>query len=96
MILLSAFALRMAGLSLDASKDEQAAQLNFKSFQVLSCAAPLIWMKLVRAVPTLVGAVTHEVCHSCQSLTDSRSWERYRSWCFACCRLNFCCVPAAF
>jgi len=46
-LLLSAFALRIAGLSLDESKSEQAQQLHFKSFQVLSCVAPLIWVKLV-------------------------------------------------
>ncbi|WWC97015.1 hypothetical protein V866_003892 [Kwoniella sp. B9012] len=46
-LLLSAFALRVAGLSLDSSKDEQASLLHFRSFQVLACVAPLIWMKLL-------------------------------------------------
>ena len=47
-LLLSAFSLRIAGLSLGQDSNEQAQQLHFKSFQVLSCAAPLIWVKLVR------------------------------------------------
>ncbi|KIR69162.1 calcium activated cation channel [Cryptococcus bacillisporus CA1873] len=45
--LLTAFGLRVAGLSLAASKDEQAQLLHFRSFQVLSCVAPFIWMKLL-------------------------------------------------
>ncbi|CAD6589939.1 MAG: hypothetical protein TREMPRED_005579 [Tremellales sp. Tagirdzhanova-0007] len=47
MILISAFALRVAGLSLDRKDNDQSRQLHFKSFQVLSCAAPLIWVKLL-------------------------------------------------
>ncbi|KAK4688082.1 hypothetical protein P7C73_g2044, partial [Tremellales sp. Uapishka_1] len=43
-LLLSAFAMRLAGLNV--VDNEQAKSLQFKSFQVLSCAAPLIWMKL--------------------------------------------------
>ncbi|AAW41031.2 calcium activated cation channel, putative [Cryptococcus deneoformans JEC21] len=46
-LLLAAFGLRVAGLSLDASKDDQAQLLHFRSFQVLSCVAPFIWMKLL-------------------------------------------------
>ncbi|WRT65647.1 uncharacterized protein IL334_002592 [Kwoniella shivajii] len=46
-LLLSAFALRIAGLSLDPSKDDQASTLHFRSFQLLACVAPLIWMKLL-------------------------------------------------
>ncbi|OWZ56704.1 calcium activated cation channel [Cryptococcus neoformans var. grubii Br795] len=46
-LLLTAFGLRVAGLSLDASKDDQAQLLHFRSFQVLSCVAPFIWMKLL-------------------------------------------------
>ncbi|WVR03896.1 hypothetical protein IAU60_000895 [Kwoniella sp. DSM 27419] len=46
-LLLSAFALRVAGLSMAASKDKQAGNLHFRSFQVLACAAPLLWMKLL-------------------------------------------------
>ncbi|EIW66614.1 hypothetical protein TREMEDRAFT_74757 [Tremella mesenterica DSM 1558] len=46
-LLLSAFALRIAGLSMEDNKSEKAQQLHFKSFQVLSCVAPLIWIKLL-------------------------------------------------
>lgn len=46
-LLLSAFALRVAGLRLPIEEDDKAQALHFKSFQLLSCAAPLIWIKLV-------------------------------------------------
>jgi hypothetical protein len=47
-LLLSAFALRVAGLRTDhQGNPKDAAHLQLKSFQVLSCVAPLIWMKLV-------------------------------------------------
>ena len=47
-LLLSAFALRVAGLRIEyQDHPKQAAHLQLKSFQVLSCVAPLIWMKLV-------------------------------------------------
>jgi hypothetical protein len=60
-LLLSAFGMRVAGLMMGADKSEQAQNLHFKSFQVLSCVAPLIWIKLVRAA----GLAWY--------LTDSRS-----------------------
>lgn len=51
-LLLSAFALRVAGLSTDNGADpDKAEALQLKSFQVLSCVAPLIWIKVVRASP---------------------------------------------
>lgn len=44
-LLLSAFGLRVAGVQV---KDEsKSMDLHLKSFQVLSCVAPLIWMKLL-------------------------------------------------
>ncbi|WWC87828.1 uncharacterized protein L201_002720 [Kwoniella dendrophila CBS 6074] len=46
-LLLSAFALRVAGLSLASDKEEEASMLHFRSFQVLACVAPFIWMKLL-------------------------------------------------
>ncbi|WWC60249.1 uncharacterized protein I303_102815 [Kwoniella dejecticola CBS 10117] len=46
-LLISAFILRVIGLSMDSSKDEEASLLHFRSFQVLACVAPLIWMKLL-------------------------------------------------
>lgn len=50
-ILLSAFGLRLAGLIMGQEDNEQARNLQFRSFQLLSCAAPLIWMKLVNPSP---------------------------------------------
>jgi hypothetical protein len=53
-LLLSAFALRVAGLRIEHQNNpKDAAHLQLKSFQVLSCVAPLIWMKLVS--PTEYG-----------------------------------------
>ncbi|KAL7421162.1 Calcium channel yvc1 [Cryptotrichosporon argae] len=46
-LLLSAFTLRVIGLSLDPMENKRAQDLQFTSFQVLSCAAPLIWIKLL-------------------------------------------------
>lgn len=48
-LLLAAFSLRVAGLRIDQIDREKAQNLHFKSFQTLSCAAPLIWLKLVGA-----------------------------------------------
>jgi hypothetical protein len=50
-VLLSAFGLRVAGLIMGQEDNEQARNLQFRSFQLLSCAAPLIWMKLVSLRP---------------------------------------------
>ncbi|GFZ42615.1 hypothetical protein JCM24511_00332 [Saitozyma sp. JCM 24511] len=44
-ILLAAFTLRVIGLVMDDNGQEQ--QYHFRSFQVLSCVAPLIWVKLL-------------------------------------------------
>jgi hypothetical protein len=50
-LLLSAFILRVMGIRIDLDHDpKQAAHLQLKSFQVLSCVAPLIWMKLVSSL----------------------------------------------
>jgi hypothetical protein len=46
-LLLSAFALRIAGIVMNPGQQEKAQNLHFKSFQILSCVAPLIWIKLV-------------------------------------------------
>ncbi|ORY27438.1 hypothetical protein BCR39DRAFT_538029 [Naematelia encephala] len=46
-LLFTAFTLRMVGLRMDPSKDDQAQLMRFKSFQVLSCVAPLIWIRLL-------------------------------------------------
>ncbi|WWD16556.1 hypothetical protein CI109_100983 [Kwoniella shandongensis] len=46
-LLLSAFALRVAGLSLEHNRDKDAQMLHFRSFQVLACVAPLIWMRIL-------------------------------------------------
>jgi hypothetical protein len=45
-ILLTAFTLRIIGLFFD--NDDMEQSYHFRSFQVLSCVAPLIWVKLVR------------------------------------------------
>ncbi|KAK8861535.1 hypothetical protein IAR55_002357 [Kwoniella newhampshirensis] len=46
-LLLTAFGLRVAGLSLEPTREKDAQMLHFRSFQVLACVAPLIWMKLL-------------------------------------------------
>ncbi|WVO13318.1 hypothetical protein L204_100932 [Cryptococcus depauperatus] len=63
-LLLTAFALRMAGLFIDTKQSDQSQSLHFRSFQVLSCVAPFIWMKLLtvfdgfKTVGTLQVVVT--------------------------------------
>ena len=39
---------------MDPSKNDDAQNLRFRSFQVLSCVAPLIWMKLVSSKSLVV------------------------------------------
>ncbi|TYJ58757.1 hypothetical protein B9479_000593 [Cryptococcus floricola] len=46
-LLVTAFGLRVAGLSVDPSDTDTSQHLHFRSFQVLSCVAPFIWMKLL-------------------------------------------------
>jgi hypothetical protein len=41
--------------------NEQARNLQFRSFQLLSCAAPLIWMKLVSASRGLYRKLTSQL-----------------------------------
>lgn len=57
-LLTSAFVLRIMGITKDASKAEEAQYLRFKSFQILSCVAPLIWIKLV-GLPCSVDSGSH-------------------------------------
>lgn len=55
-LLLSAFVLRVMGIRIDLQDDpKQATQLQLKSFQVLSCVAPLIWMKLVSPLSLILS-----------------------------------------
>ena len=58
-LLLSAFAIRIAGIYMDETLSKRAQELHFKSFQVLSCVAPLIWIKLVSSL--LLGKLEHEL-----------------------------------
>ncbi|WVQ73691.1 hypothetical protein IAR50_003271 [Cryptococcus sp. DSM 104548] len=46
-LLVTAFGLRVAGLSVNPSDNDTSQHLHFRSFQVLSCVAPFIWMKLL-------------------------------------------------
>jgi len=59
-ILTTAFILRIAGLT--GSNDDQAASLRLKSFQVLSFAAPLIWMKIVTVFDGYKYVGTMQIC----------------------------------
>jgi len=45
------------GITMDPSKNDEAQYLRFKSFQVLSCVAPLIWIKLVRSTASFRSVV---------------------------------------
>ncbi|KAJ7490323.1 calcium activated cation channel [Mycena galericulata] len=59
-ILTAAFVLRVAGM---AGKDpDQAANLRLKSFQVLSFAAPLMWMKIVTVFDGYKYVGTMQIC----------------------------------
>ncbi|KAF8351641.1 calcium activated cation channel [Amanita rubescens] len=58
-LLFSAFVLRVAGVN---SSGEQSDYLRLTSFQVLSCAAPLIWIKLVTIFDGYKFIGTLEIC----------------------------------
>ncbi|KAJ7180384.1 calcium activated cation channel [Mycena crocata] len=58
-ILTTAFVLRVAGMT---SNEENAANLRLKSFQILSFAAPLIWMKLVTIFDGYKYVGTMQIC----------------------------------
>lgn len=43
---MTAFGLRVAGIRLDRESDQRK-ELHYRSFQVLACVAPLIWLRLI-------------------------------------------------
>ncbi|BEJ00680.1 hypothetical protein CcaverHIS631_0505370 [Cutaneotrichosporon cavernicola] len=45
-LIIAAFSLRVAGTRLDSDSEERK-NLNYRSFQVLACVAPLIWLRLI-------------------------------------------------
>ncbi|BEJ15939.1 hypothetical protein CspHIS471_0505440 [Cutaneotrichosporon sp. HIS471] len=45
-LIIVAFSLRVAGIRLDSDSEERA-NLHYRSFQVLACVAPLIWLRLI-------------------------------------------------
>jgi len=61
-LLVTAFALRVAGFNV--SDADQQADLKFKSFLVLSCVSPLIWMKLITVVDGFKYVGTLQICVS--------------------------------
>ncbi|CAE6531293.1 unnamed protein product [Rhizoctonia solani] len=61
-LLIAAFILRVWGLF--APDDDQSSALKLKSFQVLSCVSPLIWMKLVTVVEGFKYVGTMQICVS--------------------------------
>ncbi|KAG9100296.1 hypothetical protein FRC07_010425 [Ceratobasidium sp. 392] len=61
-LIITAFVLRIWGLY--AHDDEQSSALKLKSFQVLSCVSPLIWMKLVTVVEGFKYVGTMQICVS--------------------------------
>lgn len=44
--MITAFSLRVAGIRLDSDSEERK-NLHYRSFQVLACVAPLIWLRLI-------------------------------------------------
>ncbi|KAG8716244.1 hypothetical protein FRC11_006638 [Ceratobasidium sp. 423] len=61
-LLISAFVLRIWGLfTLD---DDHSSALKLRSFQVLSCVSPLIWMKLITVVEGFKYVGTMQICVS--------------------------------
>ncbi|QRV87749.1 ion transport domain-containing protein [Ceratobasidium sp. AG-Ba] len=61
-LIITAFVLRIWGLY--APDDSQSSALKLKSFQVLSCVSPLIWMKLVTVVEGFKYVGTMQICVS--------------------------------
>ncbi|KAJ7930058.1 hypothetical protein B0H13DRAFT_1963066 [Mycena leptocephala] len=58
-ILTAAFVLRVAGMT---GPEEKAANLRLKSFQILSFAAPLLWMKIVTVFDGYKYVGTMQIC----------------------------------
>ncbi|KAJ7682507.1 calcium activated cation channel [Mycena polygramma] len=58
-ILTAAFALRVAGMT---GHEDQASALRLKSFQVLSFAAPLLWMKIITVFDGYKYVGTMQIC----------------------------------
>ncbi|KAL7282554.1 hypothetical protein ACG7TL_004025 [Trametes sanguinea] len=58
-LLTAAFILRVGGI---ASHGDQAASLRLRSFQCLSCAAPLLWMKLIPIFDGYKFVGTMQIC----------------------------------
>ncbi|KAG8719451.1 hypothetical protein FRC09_011122 [Ceratobasidium sp. 395] len=61
-LIITAFVLRMWGLY--TPDDNQSSALKLRSFQVLSCVSPLIWMKLVTVVEGFKYVGTMQICVS--------------------------------
>ncbi|KAG9037681.1 hypothetical protein FRB95_004527 [Tulasnella sp. JGI-2019a] len=59
-LLITAFSFRIVGISLP--NLDEAAQYKLKSFQILSCVAPLIWMKLITVVDGFKYIGTMQIC----------------------------------
>ncbi|KAG8717126.1 hypothetical protein FRC08_008161 [Ceratobasidium sp. 394] len=61
-LIITAFVLRIWGLY--TPDDNQSSALKLRSFQVLSCVSPLIWMKLVTVVEGFKYVGTMQICVS--------------------------------
>ncbi|KAB5596316.1 Calcium channel YVC1 [Ceratobasidium theobromae] len=61
-LVITAFTLRIWGLY--ALDDNQSTTLKLRSFQVLSCVSPLIWMKLITVVEGFKYVGTMQICVS--------------------------------
>ncbi|KAF8339013.1 uncharacterized protein EI90DRAFT_3144233 [Cantharellus anzutake] len=61
-LLVAAFSLRVAGLA-NSNSDQQASH-KLKSFQILACVAPLIWMKLITVLDGFKYVGTMQICVS--------------------------------
>ncbi|CAE6411686.1 unnamed protein product [Rhizoctonia solani] len=61
-LLIAAFVFRVWGLY--APDDDQSSALKLKSFQLLSCVSPLIWMRLITVVEGFKYVGTMQICVS--------------------------------
>ncbi|KAG8918772.1 hypothetical protein FRC00_012088, partial [Tulasnella sp. 408] len=59
-LLITAFTLRIVGIFL--ANEDTAAQFKLESFQVLSCVAPLIWMKIITVFDGFKYIGTMQIC----------------------------------
>lgn len=59
-LLITAFTLRIVGIAL--ADEDTAAQFKLESFQVLSCIAPLIWMRLITVFDGFKYIGTMQIC----------------------------------